>query len=291
LDLLDEATHPEQQAEIAAVVLQGTGLAHVCLVTGALTITKARIDVNIPKKRTGSSQHAKATTKFFEAIYKAILLHIDFTKVKCIVVGSPGFLANDWLEYTKLESVRRNDRPFIENKSKFVLCKASSGHKHALEEIFSDPTIAAQMTETKVAREVVILQKFMRLMDTDADRAYYGYDHVAKVDEQLAIDSLLVTDELFRASDVATRKRYVGLVESVRANGGQVYVFSSMHVSGQQLQQVSGIAAILRYPLPDLDQLEELAASADYQPSAAAYDDRRYDAERRIREDLLDMGL
>jgi protein pelota len=291
LDLLDEATHPEQQAEIAAVVLQGTGLAHVCLVTGALTITKARIDVNIPKKRTGSSQHAKATTKFFEAIYKAILLHIDFTKVKCIVVGSPGFLANDWLEYTKLESVRRNDRPFIENKSKFVLCKASSGHKHALEEIFSDPTIAAQMTETKVAREVVILQKFMRLMDTDADRAYYGYDHVAKVDEQLAIDSLLVTDELFRASDVATRKRYVGLVESVRANGGQVYVFSSMHVSGQQLQQVSGIAAILRYPLPDLDQLEELAASADYQPSAAAYDDRSYDAERRIREDLLDMGL
>jgi protein pelota len=291
LDLLDEATHPEQQAEIAAVVLQGTGLAHVCLVTGALTITKARIDVNIPKKRTGSSQHAKATTKFFEAIYKAILLHIDFTKVKCIVVGSPGFLANDWLAYMKLESVRRNDRPFIESKSKFVLCKASSGHKHALEEIFADPTIAAQMTETKVAREVVILQKFMRLMDTDADRAYYGYDHVAKADEQLAIDSLLVTDELFRASDVATRKRYVGLVESVRANGGQVYVFSSMHVSGQQLQQVSGIAAILRYPLPDLDQLEEMAASADYQQRAAEYDDRSYDAEQRIREDLLDMGL
>ena len=49
------------------------------------------------------------------------------------------------------------------------------------------------------------------------------------------------------------------LVEGVRANGGKVYVFSSMHISGQQLQQVSGVAAILRYPLPDLDELEELA--------------------------------
>ena len=29
-----------------------------------------------------------------------------------------------------------------------------------------------------------------------------------------------------------------------------------MHGSGQQLGQVSGVEAILRYPLPDLDELE-----------------------------------
>ena len=42
-------------------------------------------------------------------------------------------------------------------------------------------------------------------------------------------------------------------------HGGNVYIFSSMHVSGQQLQQVSGVAAILRYPLPDLEELEQVA--------------------------------
>ena len=289
LDVLEEATNPERQAEIAAVVLQGSGLAHVCLVTGALTITKARIEVNIPKKRTGSSNHSKAMTKFFDAVYQAILRHIDFTKVKCIVLGSPGFVKDDFFKYIKEESVRRDDRPFIENKSKFVLCKASSGHKHSLEEIFNDPTVAAQMTETKVAKEVQVLHKFMRLMDTDPDKAYYGYNHVAKAHEQLAIDSLLVTDELFRASNVKLRKQYVQLVESVRENGGQVYIFSSMHVSGQQLQQVSGIAAILRYPLPDLDELEELAAADIDVPQEN--DDVVYDSEKRIREDMEDMGL
>ena len=81
------------------------------------------------------------------------------------------------------------------------------------------------------------------------------------------------------------------LVESVRENGGQVYVFSSMHVSGQNLQQVSGIAAILRYPLPDLDELEELAAEGTKENGLDFEDEEEYDAERRIREDVEDMGL
>jgi protein pelota len=131
-------------------------------------------------------------------------------------------------------------------------------------------------------------------MDVDPDKAYYGYDHVAKAHQQLAIDSLLVTDELFRASDVATRKRYVQLVEGVRQNGGQTYVFSSMHVSGQQLQQVSGVAAILRYPLPDLDEMEDIAAGTtalvDHHDQDVV-DDPDYDPEARIREDMRDMGL
>jgi protein pelota len=293
LDRLEEAIHPERQAEIAAVVMQ-TGLAHVCLITGALTITKAKIDMNIPKKRPGSSSHSKAITRFYENVYQAVL-KLELGKFKCILVGSPGFVKNDFYKYMLSESVRRDDRPFIENKQKFMLCKASSGHKHALEEVFSDPAIMAQLTETKVAREVMILNKFMRMIEKDPDRAYYGYDHVAKAHEQLAIDSLLVTDELFRNSDVKTRKKYVNLVESVRENGGQVFIFSSMHVSGQQLQQVSGVAAILRYPLPDLDELEAIAESHHAEDDNVHLEEDKdhedYDPNRRVREDLQDMGL
>jgi protein pelota len=293
LDLIDEACHPDRQAEVAAIVMQ-SGLAHVCLVTGALTVTKARIETNIPKKRTGSSNHAKATTKFYEAVYQAVLRHVDFQKVKCVILASPGFVKDDFYKYMQEQAMRREDKVLLEHKSKFVLCRASSGHKHALEEVFADPTILSQMTETKVAKEVQVLNTFMRLMSTDPDRAYYGYHHVAQAHEQLAIDSLLVTDELFRNSNVATRKKYVALVESVREHGGKAYVFSSMHVSGQQLQQVSGVAAILRYPLPDLDELEE-QANDPFLPSSihmeSDEDEEEYDPEKRIQEDMRDMGL
>ena len=257
LEIIEEACNPDRQAELAAVVMH-MGLAHVCLVTGSLTVTKARIETNIPKKRTGSSNNAKAIKKFFEAVYQALLRHVDFQKIKAILIGSPGYVKDDFLVYLKEECVRRDDRPFMDavSKDKFVLVKASNGHKYALEEVFSDPTITKKIDDTKVIKEVAILNKFMRMMDVDPDRAYYGYNHVKSAAAQLAIDSLLVTDELFRSSSVQTRREYVRLVEGVRENGGTVYIFSSMHVSGQQLQQVSGVAAILRYPLPDLDELE-----------------------------------
>jgi len=56
-----------------------------------------------------------------------------------------------------------------------------------------------------------------------------------------------------RASDVPTRKKYVEFVESVKENGGEVKLFSTLHVSGEQLSQLGGVAAILRFPLPEID--------------------------------------
>jgi protein pelota len=126
------------------------------------------------------------------------------------------------------------------------------------------------------------------MIDTDPQRAFYGYLHVSKADEQLAVESLLVTDELFRNSNVKERRKYVALVESVREHGGQVFVFSSMHISGQQLQQVSGVAAILRYPLPDLEDLQEAALEEE---EVESEEEEEYDSEARIREDMEDMGI
>ena len=291
LDRIEEACNPDLAAEIAAIVMQ-PGLAHLCLVTGSITVTKARIDITIPKKRTGSTNHAKALKRFYEAVYQAVLRHVDFDQIKCVLCGSPGYVKDDFYKYLCEESVRRDDRKLMENKSKFVLCKASSGHKHALEEVFSDESIMSKMTDTKIAKEVAALNRFMRMIDTDPDRAYYGYNHVQKANEELAIDTLLVTDDLFRSSEIAMRKKYVQLVESVRENGGIVYVFSSLHVSGAQLGQLSGVAAILRYPLPDLEQMELDAAAMSEEESDSDSDEENEDISfSRVQEDIADMNM
>jgi len=50
----------------------------------------------------------------------------------------------------------------------------------------------------------------------------------------------------------------------VSAAGGTFYICSSIDLSGQQqLEQASGLAAILQYPLPDLDELEEITVQAN----------------------------
>jgi protein pelota len=113
------------------------------------------------------------------------------------------------------------------------------------------------MADTKAVEDVKSLENFFNMLHQDQDRAYYGYKHVLKANANLAIETLLITDELFRSQDIATRRKYVDLVESVRENGGVVRLFSSLHVSGEKLGQLSGVAAILRFPMPDLDDEEE----------------------------------
>nr|GEZ81187.1 protein PELOTA 1 [Tanacetum cinerariifolium] len=80
--------------------------------------------------------------------------------------------------------------------------------------------------------------------------------HVEVANERVAVETLLITDELFRSADIATRQRYVNLVNAVKKSGGTAHVFYSGHVSGEQLAQYTGVAAILRIPLPDLDDIE-----------------------------------
>lgn len=65
-----------------------------------------------------------------------------------------------------------------------------------------------------------------------------------------------LADKLFRINNVGKRKKYADLVEGVREAGGEALVFSSMHVSGEQLNNLSGIAAVLRFPLPELEDQE-----------------------------------
>lgn len=56
---LEQACDPSQKADVAAVVMQ-EGLANLVLVTPAMTLLRAKVEVTIPRKRRGScTQHEK----------------------------------------------------------------------------------------------------------------------------------------------------------------------------------------------------------------------------------------
>lgn len=55
----DEACDPTQKVDVAAVVMQ-EGLANLVLVTPAMTLLRAKVELTIPRKRRGScTQHEK----------------------------------------------------------------------------------------------------------------------------------------------------------------------------------------------------------------------------------------
>jgi protein pelota len=75
---------------------------------------------------------------------------------------------------------------------------SSSGQKQALSEILEDENMQIQLADTKYAMEVKYLQTFYRMLSVDPLRACYGYDHVFKASEQGAVETLMMTDALFR---------------------------------------------------------------------------------------------
>lgn len=254
LERIDLACDPTQHADLGAVVMQ-EGIAHVCLVTASMTLVRAKIDVNIPRKRKGMcTQHTKGMEKFFETVYQAIVKHVNFDIVKCVLIASPGFVKDQFYEYMFQQASKTDNKTILDNRSAFVLVHASSGFKHALKEVLADPAIANKLADTKAASEIKCIDQFYSLLMTDPNKAYYGLKHVQKANEAQAIDTLLISDKLFRCNDVAQRKMYVELVDTVRDFGGDVKMFSSLHPSGEQLDQLTGIAALLRYPMDDIEE-------------------------------------
>ncbi|KAH8404944.1 hypothetical protein KR222_011488, partial [Zaprionus bogoriensis] len=291
LERIDMACDPTQSADVAAVVMQ-EGLAHVCLITASMTLVRSKIEVSIPRKRRGNvQQHEKGLAKFYEQVMQSILRHVNFDIVKCVLIASPGFVRDQFYDYMFQQAVKMDYKILLDNKSRFMLVHASSGFKHSLKgacnhlallsmrsdfncfhyhtEVLQDPAVIAKMSDTKAAGEVKVLEQFYMMLQCEPAKAFYGKKHVLRAAEAQSIETLLISDNLFRCQDVNLRKEYVNLVESVRDAGGEVKIFSSMHISGEQLAQLTGVAAILRFPMPELEDSDD----DDDEDGAAGGDD------------------
>lgn len=64
------------------------------------------------------------------------------------------------MQYFNDRAVRSDNVLFIQNKSKFVKAHTTSGHKHAIDEIFLDPAVSGRLGDVKAIQEVSIYVSF-----------------------------------------------------------------------------------------------------------------------------------
>jgi len=263
LSQLNNACDSTRNAEVAIVIMQ-EGLAFVCLLTTNMTVQKAKIEVNIPRKRKNfCSQHKKGLEEFYEQTLQAMLKHINFETIKCIVIASPGFVKDQFNEYLWQQATSKELKMLLDSRQKFLVAHSSTGFKHSIREVLSDPLIAPKLEDTKAAQELKIWNKFQNLLGQEPNKAIYGLRDVETAHHYEAISCLMLSDMLFRSNNLALRKKYSQLLYQVKGYA-DVRVFSSMHLSGQQLNQLSGIAAILKFEVPELtERLNGVGADAN----------------------------
>lgn len=215
-----------------------------------MTILKQRIEIHIPRKRKeNASDYQKGINKFYEAVMQAMLRSFDFNNLKVILVASPGFVNEALIKYIFDEATKVDNKILLQSRPKFLRVHSSSGHMHSLHEILKSPSISAKLADTRFAREIAVLDKFYKMLHNDETKVWYGTKEVSWAVESKAVETLLISDKLFRSHDVNERRHYVKLVEMVKQYGGNVLIFSSLHESGIQLNQLTGIAAILAFPI------------------------------------------
>ncbi|KAF4961743.1 hypothetical protein FGADI_106 [Fusarium gaditjirri] len=254
---LQEALSDDKDGAVAAVVMQ-EGLANICLITPFRTVLKVRVESVIPKKRDLASEQDAGMRRFFEKTLSTLLRTMDFTQSRPLLLASPGFVAGDFKQYIANQGRDKADKVLTAVAKQATVVHSNSGHVHSLNEILKSPEVLAKMKDMKFARETQYVDQFFAMLKLDDGRAWYGTSAVEKAVKDGAVGPgggvLLVNNSLFRSEDLALRKKYVALVDKVRVDGGEARILSSDHESGQRLTMLGDIAAILNYPMLDLDE-------------------------------------
>lgn len=259
--MLQDALRVDKGGAVAAVVMQ-EGLANICLVTETRTVLLQRIERKVPSKRDNPKQLSSSARSFLALVLSNLTREIDFSTPRPLLLASPGFMAADFKSFIGTEAIRgeRPDKMLLGMVNNATILHSPSGHLHSLNDVLRSREVTATMRDMRFAKEARYIDQFYAMLRTEDGRAWYGASSVEKVVAEGAVGVggvLLVSDELFRSEDTETRKKFVRLVERVAEGGGDARILSSAHESGQRLGMLGGIAAILTYPVYEVDEEEE----------------------------------
>lgn len=99
--------------------------------------------------------------------------------------------------------------------------------------MLEDPTVQAKLADTKAANEVKALNQFFQVLHQEPDRALYGPKHVEKAADAQAIDTLLISDKLFRFVNYhlvfALIHSYISSNVALSVQNASYFSFSLLH--------------------------------------------------------------
>lgn len=268
VDMLKEAIDNTSRARIYAV-LMGEGSASIWYITDHRSVWMQNVNGSIPSKRAGSSNFDKAMARYNSVLLDTLMRQLSMPpatstnfEAKPLLIASPGFAAQNFIDYMKSVATAGPHRPLLDQLKFVVKAHTSSNSGAALAEVMASPEVKSKLSDTKFARETALLDEFYAHMRRDDGKAWYGPKEVEVCVERGAVGRgggvLLISNRLFRAQEVAERRKWVALVDRVREQeGGEVRVLSEEHESGRRLEALGGVAALLTYPIFDADESED----------------------------------
>ncbi|MFB6301757.1 MAG: mRNA surveillance protein pelota, partial [Haloferacaceae archaeon] len=230
---IEEAEAAAENPDVAIATVE-EGEAHIHLV--AQYGTEEYGSFTAP---TGKGEYARPRSELFDDL-GAALSRLD---VDAIILAGPGFTKDDARGHIADE--------YPEVAEKITVVDTSSVGDRGVHEVLKRGAVDEVQAETRIAREAELVDELTERMAAGA-KAAYGIESVARAADYGAVETLLVVDERLRAERAGAGDWDVDVdevIEDVEQQGGDVVVFSGEFDPGQQLRNLGGIAALLRYRL------------------------------------------
>jgi len=233
LDRIEEAVEAAENPDVAVATVE-EGAAYVHTVKQYGTEEYAAFT-----KPTGKGEYARPREELFADLGEA-LAHLD---PDAVILAGPGFTKRDARDHVAEEFPELGDR--------LTVVDTSAAGDRGVHEVLKRGAVDEVQAETRIAREAELIDELTGRIAEGA-KAAYGIDEVAEAAEFGAVETLLVVDDRLREERQGRGDWEVDVdevVRSVERQGGEVTVFSGEFAPGQQLRNLGGIAALLRYRL------------------------------------------
>jgi protein pelota len=177
--------------------------------------------------------------EFFADVTLAIRSQLEQSEVTLIIVAGPGFVKDHYGEHLKGAGIK--------NLPSIVVEPANSIGIPGAKEILFRGVISKAVESLKVETETRLVSDIIEHIAKGDGLAAYGNEEVATAVQYGAVEELLITDIRLREGDDKQRRWMDGLIRDTEKARGKFHIVSSDHPAGDQLQNLGGIAAVLRF--------------------------------------------
>ena len=232
-DRIEDAVESTDNPDVViATVEEGEAHVHTVEQYG----TEERATITAP---TGKGDYARPRSELFAELTD-VLTRQD---ADAIILAGPGFTKQDALKHIEDEAPDLTER--------ITMVDTSAVGDRGVHEVLKRGAVEDVQKETRIAEESELIDQLTERIAEGAKVAY-GPEQVAQAADYGAIEHLLVLDEHLRADRGGNAEWDIDadtVLETTEQKGGDVTVFSSEFAPGQQLANLGGIAALLRYRL------------------------------------------
>ena len=194
-----------------------------------------KIKGDVPKK----AKTVEIKTDFQQEIIKTINTYNERHLPEKIILASPAF----WKE----NLLKKISDPEV--KKKIVLVNCSDVSERSIDEVLGSKELEKTLQSSRARTEKILMDELLSEINKNG-LAVYAWGEVKKAIDAGAVSKLLLTDDFIQ------QKREEGhyieldkLMKQIDVLKGQINILSSKQETGQKLDGLGGIAAILRYKL------------------------------------------